>query len=143
MVGAAQQLYAAYPDGRAPVTATQADLLLGDPDSRAAYPGAQVAAIPLSEAELSQAPRSVRQPAGSAGLPSTPPALVGTAGSPIEVCSVFTDTSGSSLAVSIRTLPLNAAQLAATLAATCAHSWSESMRSSGAERTEQCQTGCG
>ena len=113
-VDTAPQYYAAYPDGLAAITATQADLLLADPGSQAAYPGASVALLPLSEGDVSAAPRSAQRPALAAGLPSAPPHLAGVGGAGIAVCSVFSDPSGSSLDVDIRTQVLSPAQLAAT-----------------------------
>lgn len=117
-VGTAAQYYAAYPDGLAAITATQADLLLGDPASRAAYPGASVSLIPLTEGDVSGAAKSAQQPALAAGLPSTPPQLLSTGGSNISVCSIFDDPTGASLDVSIRTRIISPAELAGTPAGT-------------------------
>jgi ESX secretion system ATPase EccB len=117
-VGTAPQYYAAYPDGLAAITATQVDLLLGDPASQGAYPGASVALLPLDEGDASGAAKSARQPALAPGLPSTPPRLLATGGSSISVCSVFSDPTGASQDVAVRTRILSPAELAGTPAGT-------------------------
>jgi ESX secretion system ATPase EccB len=49
-VGSGSQYFVMSPDGLQPITATDAALLLGDPDSAFAYRGAPVEAIPISPA---------------------------------------------------------------------------------------------
>ncbi|MFL6074869.1 MAG: type VII secretion protein EccB [Mycobacteriales bacterium] len=112
--GTGTQFYVAFGDGLAPVTATQADLILGDPATRPAYPGGAVAAIPLGPGELSAGTFSAQNPARVSGLPDTPPTLLGSTSGAVAVCSSFTDASGSSVDVAIRALPLTPQQLAGT-----------------------------
>lgn len=70
--GAGEQYQVVHSDGLAPLTLTGAALLLADPDTRKAYPGTQVAALPLTPAGLAAAPRS-RTVSVNPRLPATPP----------------------------------------------------------------------
>ncbi|MFE2473685.1 type VII secretion protein EccB [Streptomyces mirabilis] len=73
--GADTDYFLTLTDGIAPLTATQAALLLGDPRTRAAYPGGRVAPVPVTAADAAAAaPTAPQQTSGA--LPPTPPPLV-------------------------------------------------------------------
>ncbi|MEV5957690.1 type VII secretion protein EccB [Streptomyces sp. NPDC051987] len=107
-VGSGTQHYLALADGLAPVTETQAALLLYAPHAAPAQS--------LTAAEASQAPVSSRRV--TSGLPPTPPGLIDSTGEAVAVCAAFTDTSGASTNVTITTRVLTPDQLARTPAGT-------------------------
>ncbi|MGW4757718.1 type VII secretion protein EccB [Streptomyces chartreusis] len=72
--GADTDYFLALTDGITPLTDTQAALLLGDPGTRAAYPGGRVAPVPVTVAEAAAAPVASQQT--PTALPPTPPPLV-------------------------------------------------------------------
>ncbi|MFJ1561494.1 type VII secretion protein EccB [Streptomyces mirabilis] len=72
--GAEPDYFLTLTDGITPLTATQAALLLGDPRTRAAYPGGRIAAVPVTAADAAAAPAAPQQT--PTALPPTPPPLV-------------------------------------------------------------------
>jgi|SRR5579875_2799216 len=73
-VGSPSELYVVTAGGVAPVTATQAALLLTGPTSAAAYPGGQAALVQVSPAVIAHAPAARSGLADQAGVPAAPPA---------------------------------------------------------------------
>ena len=67
-----EQFFLVDRDGLVPLTATGAALVLGDPRTKKAYPGQQVAPLPLDPAAVTVAPRSGKALLDP-GLPPTPP----------------------------------------------------------------------
>lgn len=74
--GTRQELYLVRPDGLEPLTQTEAALVLGDPATRAAYPGSPVAPVPASPAAVSSVRRGATPESRSAARPLAPPAPV-------------------------------------------------------------------
>jgi type VII secretion protein EccB len=72
-VGSQGELYVVMARGIAPVTSTQAALLLTGPATAAAYPDAAAAPIQVSPAAIAQAPAAGAGLADGAGVPSAPP----------------------------------------------------------------------
>lgn len=72
-VGSASQLYVVGPDGVAPITATQAAVLLTDPGESAAYRGGTVAPVPVSPADIAHASMLPSGLADKVAVPSAPP----------------------------------------------------------------------
>jgi type VII secretion protein EccB len=72
-VGSRSELYVAEPGGVAPVTATQAAVLLADSAESAAYPGGTAAPVPVSPAAIAGARAVPSGLADQAGAPSAPP----------------------------------------------------------------------
>jgi len=70
-----QDFFLVRQDGIAPLTRTDAALLLGDPGSAIAYPDGVVKPIPITAAALAAAPRSSTD-AVTPGFPPEPPQLV-------------------------------------------------------------------
>ena len=91
--------YAVYPDGLAPVTALQAQLMLADPAIAQAYPGGQARALPLSLSAAQQAPPSARHPAQESGLPAAPVALSGGQGSTTQLCATVSSAAADAVTV--------------------------------------------
>jgi ESX secretion system ATPase EccB len=73
-VGSASQFYVVTAGGMAPVTSTQAALLLTDPDNAAAYPGGSAVPIQVSPAAITHTSAAGAGLADGAGAPSAPPA---------------------------------------------------------------------
>jgi type VII secretion protein EccB len=74
-VGSASQFYVVTAGGIAPVTQTQAAVLLANPATSAAYPGGTVAPIQVGPGALTHAPAAAGAGlADGAGAPSAPPA---------------------------------------------------------------------
>jgi ESX secretion system ATPase EccB len=72
-VGSPSQFYLVVADGVAPISTTQAALLLADPATSAAYPKASVAPVPVSPAAITSTPAvSLTMPDGP-GAPAAPP----------------------------------------------------------------------
>jgi type VII secretion protein EccB len=74
------QYYAAYSDGLAPITAVQAKLMLTDPVTVGAYSNQTPSPVSMSVGAASAASTSVSQPAQTAGLPHSVPALADVGG---------------------------------------------------------------
>jgi type VII secretion protein EccB len=91
--------YAVYPDGLAPVTTLQEQLMLADPVIARAYPNGQPHALPLSVSAAQQAPRSARHPAQIAGLPAVPVPLSGSQGGSTQLCATLTSASDDAVTV--------------------------------------------
>jgi type VII secretion protein EccB len=72
-VGSQSQLYVVEPDGVAPITATQAAVLLTDPGESAAYPGGTATPVPVSPAAIAHAPMVPSGLADQAAVPAAPP----------------------------------------------------------------------
>ncbi|MEU8526645.1 type VII secretion protein EccB [Streptomyces sp. NPDC048629] len=70
--------YLMMPDGLAPLTETEAALVLADPATQAAYPGGQVLPLDIGTAAVAAAPRSNRTRAS--GLPTVLPQAVDNTG---------------------------------------------------------------
>lgn len=88
------QYYAVLSDGIADVTAVQADILLNDPETVAAYPGDQPRAI--QRGDLATAKRSTqsllpRSAAGRIAPPTKMPTMVSFAGDRAGMCASFGD----------------------------------------------------
>jgi type VII secretion protein EccB len=94
--------YLMLPDGLAPISALQRHLLLASPAIAASYKGAAATVLPLSDAELAQAPRSATSPATTPGLPTQPPALVDAATTSVAICASLP---GGNAAATISTTP--------------------------------------
>ena len=88
-VDTANQFYLLQADGLAPVTAVQAALLLGDPATRAAYPGGSVAPVPLNPATVATTPRSAAP--APVGFPARKPPLLDASAQDTAVCAVDPD----------------------------------------------------
>jgi type VII secretion protein EccB len=73
-VGSPGELYVVTESGIAPVTATQAAVLLTSLDAEAAYAGAAAAPVPVSPAAIAHTPAVGVGLADGAGVPSAPPA---------------------------------------------------------------------
>jgi type VII secretion protein EccB len=73
-VGSASELYVVTASGIAPVTSTQAAVLLTDPSSAAAYPAEAAAPIGVGPATIAGAPAAAAGLADGSGTPSAPPA---------------------------------------------------------------------
>ncbi len=86
-VGSDMQYYLMRAGGLAPVTPTDAALLLGDPDSVLAYPGGTVAAIPISAAAAAGASQGIATP--RAGYPPSPPRLLSGSAAAATVCASY------------------------------------------------------
>ncbi len=67
------EFYLTEAGGLVPITAAQAAIVLGDPSSAAAYPGAAGAPVPVSPAAMVHAPLVRRTLPDTAGAPSAPP----------------------------------------------------------------------
>jgi type VII secretion protein EccB len=67
------EFYLAEAGGLVPITAAQAAIVLGDPASAAAYPGATEAPVPVSQAATVHAPVVRQVLADAVGAPSAPP----------------------------------------------------------------------
>ncbi|HVQ92353.1 MAG TPA: type VII secretion protein EccB [Mycobacteriales bacterium] len=89
--GTADSYYLVLPDGLASLTPTGAALVLGDPRSRAAYPGAVVAAVSVAAADTAAASTSGTAPL-PAGLPPAPPRLLDPG--PAQVCAGYAQPPG-------------------------------------------------
>jgi type VII secretion protein EccB len=72
-VSSPSEFYLAEASGLVPITAVQAAIVLGDPASAAAYPGATEAPVPVSPAAMVHAPIAGQNLADTAGAPSAPP----------------------------------------------------------------------
>jgi type VII secretion protein EccB len=72
-VGSPGELYVVTARGIAPVTSTQAAMLLTGPATAAAYPDSAAAPIQVSPAAIAQAPAAGAGLADGAGVPSAPP----------------------------------------------------------------------
>lgn len=79
-VGSPSELYVVTVGGVAPVTATQAALLLTDPANAAAYPGTSAAPLQVSPAAIAHAPAARSGLAGGTGVPAIPPASAAPSG---------------------------------------------------------------
>lgn len=81
-IGATETFYTVLPDGLAPLSRTAAQLMLGDPDSAAAYGGGRVEPVQVDPAAVAAEPPSTREmvsPAWPAEPPRmTDPAATGT-----------------------------------------------------------------
>ncbi len=91
--GGSRQFYLVQPDGLAPITQVQADILLGDPDTARAYPGRKAAAISMPPADAATAPRSASPvgPAGDTSMPTRTPTLARPATDGGTACAVIAD----------------------------------------------------
>jgi type VII secretion protein EccB len=98
------QYYVAMPGGLAPITLTQADLLLGDPATRPLYPAGRPAAIRVTAAEVAAA-APVPAP-GPAALPARPPVLLDSGNGQLAACEVYAV--GGDAPPAIRTFPISA-----------------------------------
>ncbi|HZC72434.1 MAG TPA: type VII secretion protein EccB, partial [Jatrophihabitans sp.] len=107
-----QRFYAVLADGLAPVTEPAADLILGDPANRAAYPSAP-APVNTSPSAVAHADRSARDAAP--GYPDRLPVLLDLAGG--AVCAAGAGLSAASLSVVAAGLPLPAGAGAPTATA--------------------------
>ena len=72
-VGSASQLYLVGTDGVAPITATQAAILLTDRGESAAYPGSTVAPVSVSPAAIAHASMLPSSVVDKVAVPSAPP----------------------------------------------------------------------
>lgn len=88
--GVPDTYYLVVDDGLSPLTALGAALIVGDPASRAAYPGQVPAVIEVSAADVAASTRSARSSI-VAGYPTTTPSLVD--GSGVALCARFGDPS--------------------------------------------------
>jgi type VII secretion protein EccB len=104
-VGSAAQYYLMRADGVQAITQVDAALLLGSPASQAAYPGAPVAAVPVSVADMAAMPYSAAARVTRTDQPASPPPLAQPPAESTALCATYTDTSGASTAmtVSLRT----------------------------------------
>jgi type VII secretion protein EccB len=100
--------YVVRPDGVAPISETQARLVLGDSANANAYPNGRPAVVQMSFAALDAAPRSATGggPTGGADYPATLPTVVGTGGN-LVLCAVG-DGTDSATVVTSAALPLPA-----------------------------------
>jgi type VII secretion protein EccB len=73
-VGSPSELYVVTADGVAPVTSTQAAVLLTDPSTAAAYPSGAAAPIQVGPATIARAPVAAAGLADGSGTPPSPPA---------------------------------------------------------------------
>ncbi|MCG5220537.1 type VII secretion protein EccB [Streptosporangium sp. KLBMP 9127] len=90
LAGAEARWYVLMQDGLAPISHTQATLLLQDPASKSAYGKAAVLPVEIDAATANAAAQS-RTRLGSGGLPGTMPKIVSPA--PTEpLCAVYADT---------------------------------------------------
>lgn len=112
--GAGAQYYLELRDGLAPITQTQADLLLAQPALRRLYPAGQPGAIPVT-AVAAAAARSAASLA-SPSLPATPPPLVSTGNGQLGACETYTP--GDSSLPSLWTVSVPAASVAQAPAGT-------------------------
>ncbi|GAA5062477.1 type VII secretion protein EccB [Thermocatellispora tengchongensis] len=87
VAGGETRWYAVLRDGLAPLTQTQATLLLQDPASKKAYGGGTVAPIDVDAATANAAPRSATT-LGGAGLPAIMPAI-DTPPASAPLCAVY------------------------------------------------------
>jgi type VII secretion protein EccB len=78
-VGSPSRFYLAETDGVSAITSTQAALALTDPATAAAYPGAAVAPVPVTPADIAAAPVSRQALPDGTGAPAAPPAAAGPA----------------------------------------------------------------
>ena len=103
--GPGAQYYVELRDGLAPVSATQADLLLAEPALRYLYIAGQPTAIPVTAA-VAATTRSTTSLALQ-GLPASPPSLVGgAAGSQLGACESYS--AGGSFLPSVWTVSVPA-----------------------------------
>jgi type VII secretion protein EccB len=98
------QYYVAMRGGLAPITLTQADLLLGDPATRPLYPAGRPAAIRVTAAEVAAA--ALVPTLGPAALPARPPVLLDTGNGQLAACEVYA--AGGDAPPAIRTFPISA-----------------------------------
>lgn len=87
-VGSSRQFYLVEPGGLAPVTATQAALLLAGPSAGAAYQGAAVAPVPVSPAAAARAAQVHASLPDSSGVPPAPPAVFAPGGGAVP-CTLY------------------------------------------------------
>lgn len=104
-VGGATQYYLVRADGVQAITHVDAALLLGSPASQAAYPGGSVAAVSVSAADVAAAPDSRAASVTHTDQPTAAPPLADPPAETTALCATYTDTSGTSVAmtVSLRT----------------------------------------
>jgi type VII secretion protein EccB len=103
-IGSASQFYSVTGDGIAPVTPTQAAVLLGNPATTAAYPTGTVAPIEVSPGAITPNPSAGSGLADGAGAPPTPPTDF-TPGSGVVPCMDYAD-AGTSAPQLVFTAPL-------------------------------------
>lgn len=96
--------YVQAPDGLAPVTALQAQLLMARAD--------QASPAPISVAQAASAGRSAQDPAAEPGLPQTAPKTVAGPGGGLRICAGF-DTSATQSVPTVTTEPQAPQQLSA------------------------------
>lgn len=93
MGGAPPRYYVLLSDGLAPITLTQATLLLADPAIKAAYGRRAPQAVPIDAASANSSPS--RQNVLGGGLPETMPKVVSPA-STTPLCAVYANTAAGS-----------------------------------------------
>ena len=100
--GVADTYYLVVDDGLSALTALGAALVVGDPASRAAYPGQVPAVIEVSAADVAASTRSA-QSSIIAGYPTTTPRLVD--GTGVALCARFDDPSNVESPVTVSLAP--------------------------------------
>jgi type VII secretion protein EccB len=100
--GVADTYYLVVDDGLSALTALGAALVVGDPASRAAYPGQVPAVIEVSAADVAASTRSA-QSSIIAGYPTTTPSLVD--GTGVALCARFDDPSNVESPVTVSLAP--------------------------------------
>jgi len=86
------QYYAVLDDGVADITQVQADILLNDPDTAVAYPGAQPQAVRRTDlATAKKSAQTLLPRPGSLQPPARTPAIVAAAGAQTGICATFTN----------------------------------------------------
>jgi type VII secretion protein EccB len=99
-IGTLPQYYVLAQDGLAPVTPTQAALLLGEPTIVAAYAGSEVRAIPLVPAVVAAAPHSALVTAAP-DYPLQPPRPVDIDPAGTSVCARYAPDSGPGVTLTV------------------------------------------
>lgn len=89
--GGEKQHYVALADVLQPITELQADLLLTDPATRAAYPGGRVEAGQLTPGQAAAAPQGRAPARGDEQPPARRPAMVELDRAETAVCAAFKD----------------------------------------------------
>lgn len=105
--GRPPQYYLALPGGLAPLSVTEADLMLADPKARGLYPPGALAAIEVPAASVAAV--ATLPPAGEPSLPGRPPGLRVIAGGQGAVCAVYQ--AGGDGSPVVRTYRVSAGQI--------------------------------
>ncbi|MEV4161160.1 type VII secretion protein EccB [Nonomuraea dietziae] len=101
LAGGEERWYVLLADGFAPISATQARLLLEDPASKRAYGTRKALPIPTDAASVNASP-SARKPIENNGMPATMPRVINPPVS-APLCAVYADTLKGSVSAKLTT----------------------------------------